>query len=180
MTVTAFSEALEQGRNETDRTPMERAYDLHAGPLLRFLLGQTRRQRPAAEDLLQETMMRAWRHLDSMPSADGDARKWLFAIARNVAIDAARKRRVRPQEVNLAEASTVRSADFADSTLALQDLRTAIRRLAKEQRVVLGELHLNGLSIEETAAKLGIPAGTVKSRAHYGKRILREALMPPA
>lgn len=157
---------------------MERVYDLHAGPLLRFLMGQTRHQRPAAEDLLQETMLRAWRHLDSLPGDDAGDRRRLMAVARNLAIDAARKRRARPQEVNLVEAATVGSADPVDSALALEDLRAAIHGLADEQRAVLSELHLHGRSVEETARRLGIPEGTVKSRAHYGKRILRSALLP--
>ncbi|WP_203821593.1 sigma-70 family RNA polymerase sigma factor, partial [Paractinoplanes ferrugineus] len=146
--------------------------------LLRFLLGLTRNQRPAAEDLLQETMLRAWRHRDSLPAEEENARRWLFTIARRVAIDAVRSRQSRPTEVSLVEADQINSVDGVDGAMALHDLKVAFQRLSSEQRLVLQELHIRGASIEEAAQRLGVPAGTVKSRAHYAMRVLRTALNP--
>nr|WP_221382200.1 sigma-70 family RNA polymerase sigma factor [Actinoplanes polyasparticus] len=157
---------------------MESVHATHCRPLLRFLLGLTRNERPAAEDLLQETMLRVWRHLDSLPGEVENARKWLFTIARHVAIDAARSRRARPPEVSLVEADRMSTVDSVSGALALHDLTDAFQRLSSEHRAVLQELHFRGASIEEAAQRLGIPAGTVKSRAHYAMRSLRAALNP--
>ena len=161
-----------------DELLMESVHATHYRPLLRFLLGLTRNQRTQAEDLLQETMLRVWRHLGSLPSDEESARKWLFTIARRVAIDAARSRQARPSEVSLVEADQISSFDSADGALALHDLMAAFQHLSSEHRTVLQELHFRGASVEETAERLGIPAGTVKSRAHYAMRILRTALNP--
>ncbi|WP_250032572.1 sigma-70 family RNA polymerase sigma factor [Paractinoplanes maris] len=166
------------GRRRDDELLMESVHATHYRPLLRFLLGLTRNERPAAEDLLQETMLRVWRHLDSLPAEEENARKWLFTIARRVAIDAARSRQARPSEVSLMEADQMSTVDSVSGTLALRDLTDAFHRLSTEHRMVLQELHFRGASVEEAAQRLGVPAGTVKSRAHYAMRLLRTALDP--
>jgi RNA polymerase sigma-70 factor (ECF subfamily) len=161
-----------------DASLMESVHAIHYRPLLRFLLGLTRNDRPAAEDLLQETMLRVWRNLDSLPVEEENARKWLFTIARHVAIDAARSRQVRPSEVSLVETDRPSAVDGVGGALALHDLNAAVQRLSGDHRAVLHELHFRGASIEEAAQRLGVPAGTVKSRAHYAMRLLRAALNP--
>jgi RNA polymerase sigma-70 factor (ECF subfamily) len=165
-------------RSRNDELLMESVHATHSRSLLRFLLGLTRNERTAAEDLLQETMIRVWRHLESLPGEEENARKWLFTIARRVAIDAARSRQARPSEVSLMEADQITGADTAEGMLALHDLTDAFQKLSGEHRMVLQELHFRGASIEEAAQRLGVPAGTVKSRAHYAMRILRAALNP--
>ncbi|MEV4349848.1 sigma-70 family RNA polymerase sigma factor [Actinoplanes sp. NPDC049596] len=162
---------------DDDGTLMESVHATHARPLLRFLLGLTRNERPAAEDLLQETMLRAWRHIDSLPREEKNARRWLFTIARRVAIDAARMRQTRPSEVSLVEAFQFTSSDTAESALVVGDLVAAFGRLSEAHQVILRELHLRGSSVEEAAERLGLPAGTVKSRAHYAMRLLRSRLL---
>src|SRR5258708_25314107 len=69
-------------------------YAEHAGPLLRYALHLTSGDRQRAEDIVQETMLRAWMHPDAI--AEGPARPWLFAVARNLAVDAHRARRAPP------------------------------------------------------------------------------------
>jgi RNA polymerase sigma-70 factor (ECF subfamily) len=155
---------------------MESVHAAHARPLFRFLLGLTRNERPAAEDLLQETMLRVWRHLDSLPTEEVGAQKWLYTIARRVAIDAARMRQIRPSEVSLMEADRVTDVDTTDGALALTELKGAFNSLSAEHRAILRELHLRGSSVQEAARRLGLPSGTVKSRAHYAMRFLRAAL----
>lgn len=157
---------------------MESVHADHSRPLLRFLLGLTGNERPAAEDLLQETMLKVWRNLDSLPADQDSARKWLYTIARRVAIDAARSRQARPAEVGLIENDRASTVDTISGALALRDLKDAIHQLNPEQRMVLRELHFRGASVEEAAQRLGIPAGTVKSRAHHAMRLLRTALDP--
>src|SRR4051794_41013629 len=109
-------------RSSADTATMESVHAIHARPLLRFLMGLTRNERTAAEDLLQETMLRVWRNIGSLPSDEESPRKWLFTIARRVAIDAARARRVRPSEVSLVEADQMKTVDTTDGALALHDL----------------------------------------------------------
>ncbi|MEV4406455.1 sigma-70 family RNA polymerase sigma factor [Actinoplanes sp. NPDC049598] len=155
---------------------MEAIISAYSRPLMRFLLGLTRHERPAAEDLLQETMLRAWRHLESLPSGEESARRWLFTVARRVAIDAARMRQVRPAEVNLQEATDVAVEDSSDSALALQSVVDAFRGLSVDHRDVLTELYLRGASVEEAAERLGVPRGTVKSRAHYAMQSLKSTV----
>jgi RNA polymerase sigma-70 factor, ECF subfamily len=174
VTATTIDQPMVSGqrRGQDHERLMESVYATHARPVLRFLLGLTRNERPAAEDLLQETMLRVWRHIGSLPSEPESVRKWLFTIARRVAIDAARSRQARPAEVSLIEANQVSTVDPIDGALALHDLKDAFHRLSDEHQAILRELHLRGASIEATARRLGLPAGTVKSRAHYAMRSL--------
>ncbi len=131
-----------------------------------------------AEDLVQETMLKAWRHLDQLPAGAEPQRRWLFTVARRLAIDAYRKRRTRPVEVGLAETDLAPSANAAAETaIASLTLKKAVGELGPAHRSVLLELYVKGHSVGEVAARLGLPVGTVKSRAHYGVRHLRDALL---
>ncbi|QKW13702.1 sigma-70 family RNA polymerase sigma factor [Verrucosispora sp. SN26_14.1] len=155
--------------------------DLHrdnGGALLHYL----RRLTPpgslcTAEDLLQETMLRAWRSLDQMPPGPEPQRRWLFTVARRLAIDAYRRRQRRPVEVGIVEADLAHSVNAAETAIASLTLRRAVGELGATHRSVLVELYVHGHSVDEAAAALGIPAGTVKSRAHYAVRHLRDSLM---
>jgi RNA polymerase sigma-70 factor, ECF subfamily len=159
------------------RARIEEIHAKHSLALLRYLI-RFAGERHAAEDMLQETMLRAWRHRDSLPWDDNGVRGWLFTVARNVAIDADRMRRVRPAEVALTDLNdTAAVADSTpDSALAAQEMARAFAKLSKMQREVIRHLYFRGDTIEEVATRLGIPAGTVKSRAHYGVQALRAAV----
>ena len=151
-------------------------YTDHARPLYRFLLRLTLGDREVAEDLLQESLLRAWRCIDEVPF--NAARPWLFRVARNVSIDAARARRIRPPETGIGE-DIVRMPvpdDAVERMLTSATVRDALLELTPEHRTVLVELYYRGASAAETAARMGIPEGTVKSRVHYALRALRKAL----
>lgn len=151
----------------------------HSRPLLSFLLGLTGGERTAAEDLLQETMIRAWRHLDSVPTETENARRWLFTVARRVAIDAVRMRRARPAETHVLDLNRIPATDdIPDTVVAIDALRRAVGSLSHIHRRILSELYFEGRSTRETAQRLGVPVGTVKSRAHYALRTLRDAVAP--
>ncbi|WP_433381406.1 sigma-70 family RNA polymerase sigma factor [Actinoplanes sp. CA-142083] len=150
--------------------------DEHGDALEKYLLGFTRGDKTEAEDLLQETMIRVWRNLDRVPPAGEQARRWLYTVARNVAIDALRARKARPAEVELHDVTAPAMADdTSDTVVAVQTLHGALGSLSEQHRRVVDELYLKGRSVAETARRLGLPAGTVKSRAHYAMRALREA-----
>ncbi|BCB86510.1 sigma-70 family RNA polymerase sigma factor [Phytohabitans suffuscus] len=146
----------------------------NAEPLLYFLLRLTRGQRELAEDLLQETMLRAWRRLDELPADQSAVRRWLFTVARHLTIDWARSRMARPPEVYAVDLNWVQSTDQpVDGLVDRFALRDALHRLTPEHRAVLVELYYGGASVAEVAARTGIPEGTVRSRAFYALRAAR-------
>ncbi|MDR7325901.1 MULTISPECIES: sigma-70 family RNA polymerase sigma factor [Catenuloplanes] len=156
---------------------MRRIHEAHAAPVLRFLMRLTLGDQDLAEDLLQETMLRAWRNLDALPKEIERVAPWLYTVARNVAIDAARARRARPPEVAVADITRLpQPGDAVDGLVSGHIVRQALARLSPEHRAVLIEVYFRGSSTAEAAARLGIPEGTVKSRAYYAVRSMRAAV----
>jgi RNA polymerase sigma-70 factor (ECF subfamily) len=156
---------------------MRMLYDLHAGPLYRFLLRVTFGERQAVEDLLQETFLRAWRNLGEMRTGVENLRPWLFTVARRVAIDAGRARQARPVAAFGVDLARVPGDDDSIERLVVtQSLVRAMTRLSPDHRDVIFEIYFNESTTTEAAARLGIPEGTVKSRTHYALRALRKAL----
>jgi RNA polymerase sigma-70 factor (ECF subfamily) len=149
-------------------------YEEHAGPLLRYALHLMSGDRQRAEDIVQETLLRAWQHPEAI--ADRPARPWLFAVARNLAVDSFRARKARPHEVGEGALDLLSVPDEADRALESWAVADAIRSLRAEHRGVLLETYYHGRSVAEAAAVLGIPAGTVKSRTFYALRALKLAL----
>lgn len=150
----------------------------HGGPLLALLLRLCDGDRQRAEDLLQETLLRAWQHPEAL-HADGFAsvRPWLSTVARRLAIDAIRARRARPAEVADGVPEDARiTADPAERAAAALDVRAAVKTLTPQHRDVLVLVYFRGASVAEAARALGVPPGTVKSRAHYALRALRREL----
>jgi RNA polymerase sigma-70 factor (ECF subfamily) len=150
---------------------------VHGPALLHFLLGLTYGDRQRAEDLLQETLVRAWQHPEAFDGPHESMRPWLFTVARRLAIDARRSRLARPTEVHdgVLE-STASHGDPTERSAAALDVRDAVRALSPEHRAVLVQIYFRGLSVNEAAAVLGIPAGTVKSRSYYALRVLGRRL----
>ncbi|MGD9702575.1 MAG: sigma-70 family RNA polymerase sigma factor [Acidimicrobiia bacterium] len=132
-----------------------------------------------AEELVQETFLRAWRAADRFDEQLGSLRTWLFGILRNLAIDHARAEAVRPLRavdpavLPPADEST---ADEIDRVLLAWQVEEALGRLGADHRRVLVEVHLRGRAIADVAAELGVPGGTVKSRVYYALRALRVTL----
>ena len=149
-------------------------YAEHAGPLLRYAMHLTSGDRQRAEDIVQETLLRAWQHPDAI--AERPPRPWLFAVARNLAVDAYRARKARPREVGEAALELVAAPDEAERALESWAVADALKSLRPEHRGVLLETYYRGKSVAEAAVVLGIPAGTVKSRTFYALRALKLAL----
>jgi RNA polymerase sigma-70 factor (ECF subfamily) len=164
----------EHPRQVTDEELVRALYSEHAGPLLRYALHLTSGDRQRAEDIVQETLLRAWLHPQAIVSRP--ARPWLFAVAKNLAVDAHRARRARPHEVGEAALQLMAVPDAADRALESWAVADALRALRHEHRTVLLETYYRGRSVAEAAAVLGIPAGTVKSRTFYALRALKLAL----
>jgi RNA polymerase sigma-70 factor (ECF subfamily) len=151
-------------------------YESHAGAVLGFALHLTGGDRGRAEDIVQETLLRAWRQRDSLDEDRGSLRPWLFTVARRIAIDAHRARVARPTEVGDSVLAVVPAADEIDRSLDRLLIVEALQSLSFEHRAVVVETYFHGRSVSEAAKVLGVPAGTVKSRTFYALRALRLAL----
>lgn len=128
----------------------------------------------AAEEIVQETFVRAWRARHRFDARLGNLRTWLFAIERNVVIDHARAAAVHRTEA-LDRDVPVDTDDLERAMVAWQ-VEEAVRRLRGEHRHVLLETYYKGRSSRDVATELGIPEGTVRSRLFYALRSLRLAL----
>ncbi|WP_246187051.1 sigma-70 family RNA polymerase sigma factor [Microlunatus speluncae] len=156
---------------------MRRLHDDHATALWWHALRLTGGDRARAEDVVQETMLRAWRNPQVLDAES--ARSWLFTVARRIVIDEWRTVRAR-SEVPVAELPPAgRYApdhDEAEQAMLVFSLAEALERLSSQHREVVLECHYRGHSVAEAARHIGIPEGTVKSRLHYALRALRLAL----
>jgi len=158
-----------------DEVLIRQLYAEHGGALLAYatrLMGD----RALGEDVVQETLIRAWRNLEALTNSKGSVRGYLFTIARNLAIDRHRARQARPAEVAENVMTTPVEADHADAVVDSMVILSAMDRLSPEHQEVLRRLYFEGRTVEETAASLGIPAGTVKSRSYHALRRLREVM----
>ncbi|MGW2282073.1 sigma-70 family RNA polymerase sigma factor [Streptomyces sp. NPDC001770] len=161
----------------TDERAIAELLREHGPALLHFLQQLTYGDSQGAEDLVQETLVRAWQHPEAFAAPYESMRPWLFTVARRLAIDARRSRQARPAEVSdsVLECASA-PLDTADSAVRSLDVRAAVRGLSPEHRAVLEEIYFRGLSVGETAEVLGIPPGTVKSRSYYALRLLQRGL----
>jgi RNA polymerase sigma-70 factor (ECF subfamily) len=150
-------------------------HDDHAGALWSFALRLTGGDRNRAEDLVQETLLRAWRNPEMLAPTHGSVRSWLFTTARNIAIDAWR-RPARRVEIVTDELPAHAISDETDRMLQSWLVAEAISRLSDSHREVLVECFYGGQSVAEAAEMLKVPQGTVKSRTHYALRALKLAL----
>jgi RNA polymerase sigma-70 factor, ECF subfamily len=147
-------------------------YAEHAVPLLAYVQRMLGGDRFQAEDVVQETFLRAWRNAGRL---SGDARPWLFTVARRIVIDVRRQRR--PAPAGAAPVSPATAApDELEQALLSWDVTEAFRTLSADHRAVLVEVHFRDRSIAEAARVLEIPEGTVKSRTYYALHALRLAL----
>ncbi len=170
--------SADAGRSGMDASEelMRALYAEHAGALLGYSLRLTSGDRQRAEDLVQETFIRAWRRADALDAAHGPVRPWLFTILRNLAVDAHRARMARPAETGDDAIAAIPAGDEIERALDAWEIADALAALSEEHRSALVEIHYRGRSVAEAARVLGVPPGTVKSRTYYGLRALRLVL----
>jgi len=163
-----------------DLAAFEALYLGYKSQVFRTALAITR-DRAAAEDILQECFIRLHRYLESLDESQPLA-PWLYRVTVNLCYSwMTRQRRwlhsleealewlgalPQPSPAQLVERQEVRTA-----------IEQAINSLSLDQRVALVLYYLNGLSVEEIAAAMGCPVGTVKSRLHYGRKNVRRRLL---
>ena len=172
----------EPGTTETQH-PLAAASDLqalyaaHAAPIHAFAFRATG-DAQAAEEIVQDTFVRAWRSLDRFDPQRADLRSWLFAIARNLTIDHHRRTAARPSTPTAQDQLERQAGGWSDIDRAMEvwQVAEALAQLSPAHRAAIVEIHLRGASVAETAEQLGVPPGTVKSRVYYGLKALRLAL----
>ncbi|MEX2549450.1 MAG: sigma-70 family RNA polymerase sigma factor [Nitriliruptoraceae bacterium] len=170
MTIERGGAAVEPSRETI--SSIEDLHDRYAGPLYLFAwrrLGD----RQAAEEAVQDTLVRAWQHAARFDPARGSLSSWLFTITRNLTNDRLRRRDHRPEETAFGDENTGLTDGDIDRTLEAWQLAEALGELHDEHRLAIIEVHYLGFTIREVAERHGIPEGTVKSRVYYGLRTLR-------
>jgi RNA polymerase sigma-70 factor (ECF subfamily) len=160
-----------------DDRKMESLYLQYGQSVFRYVRTLTMGDEHLAEDITQETFLRAWRTPDLIVDGPVGCRSWLTTVARNLVVDRLRRRQRRPQEAG-DEALPMVAAAGCDMDRVVTSLTvwSALAKLTPARRQVLVELYFRGRSLSEVADELGIPIGTVKSRAHYALRALRQYL----
>jgi RNA polymerase sigma-70 factor (ECF subfamily) len=158
-----------------DEVLIRQLFQEHGAGLLAYatrLMGD----RAQGEDVVQETLLRAWRNPEALTNNKGSVRGYLFTIARNLATDKHRARAARPAEVAETISSTPVERDHADAVVDSMVVLDALDRLSPEHRDVVKALYYEGKSVDETATALSVPPGTVKSRSYYALRRMREVI----
>lgn len=167
--------AVLQARKRTraaDEELIGSLYEEHGRTLLAYAMRLTG-DHGAAEDVVQETLVRAWRHPDALASEKGSVGSWLLTVTRNIVTDRHRRRSVRPTEVAESVIRPAAQRDHAESVVNAVAVLDALAKLSPEHRDVLTEIYLRDASVAEAARALGVPPGTVKSRSHYGLAAMR-------
>lgn len=148
-------------------------------PWLVLRLRRRCRDPELVREVLQETFLTVWRAAASY-RGDGAAVGWLWAVAAGRLVDARRRALVRPQSVGPPCDDVLERVPSAEDEVLAgaydAELERALHRLSPELRAVLQVTLLDGLSVREAAVLLGVPEGTVKTRAMRARRELREAL----
>lgn len=174
----ADQEALEPGLADEDEVGA--AYAAHGAEIYRFLL-RGLGDGGAAQDVVQETFLRAWRARERFDPQLASLRVWLFAIARNAMLDHVRASKARPWQSNLVDppAAALMAGSREDDTERLVHswvVEEALRRLSEEHRTAIVQTHLRERPYDEVAVELGVPIGTIRSRVFYGLKALRVAM----
>jgi len=160
---------------DEDARLLRELHDEHAQALWRYVVHLTG-DRAMADDVVQETLLRAWRRPAVLDQSRQSARAWLFTVARNIVIDEKRSAHSRHEfgTDSLPEPPSAESE--ADAVLDAWLVSDALAELSAEHRAVIVHAYYGGRSVAEISRELDIPEGTVKSRLHYGLRAMRLAL----
>ena len=165
----------ELSRNTDADAAVRQLYSLHAKALHSYVQ-RFCPDRASADDIVQETFIRAWRHLPQLRTDDRMIRPWLFRVARNLLTDANRAARARPKIVPGDAAGEAGTDSGLDGVLDRQLLTAAFRQLSPAHQSVLLETFYRGGTTAAVARELGIPHGTARSRLHYALDALRQQL----
>src|ERR1700728_1691177 len=164
------------GKQDGDSDAVIRELYSHHAKALRRYVGQFCPDRASADDIVQETFIRAWRHLPQLSADDRPVRPWLFRVARNLLIDANRAERARPVTVPEQPAGEAGTDSGLEEVLDRQLVSAALAHLSPAHQSVLVETFYRGGTMATVARELGIPHGTARSRLHYALDAMRKQL----
>jgi RNA polymerase sigma-70 factor (ECF subfamily) len=159
----------------SDDALIRAVYQEHGQAVLAYATKLTG-DRAAAEDVLQETLVRAWRHSEVLVNGQGSVRAWLLTVAGRIVVDRARARAARPREVTESPAESPTERDHADQVIDSMEVFEALQKLSEEHREVIVQIYFRGASLREASTALGVPEGTVKSRSYHALRALHKSL----
>lgn len=151
-------------------------YQAYRAPLLAFVLRLTGGDRQHAEDVVQETMVRAWREAGRLDLSGPSLMPWLTAVARRIVIDEHRRKRARPAETGAGTVADMPVDDDTAATVLRVAVADAMGQLTSSHRQIINETILRDRTVNQAAEALGIPVGTVKSRVYYALRVLQVVL----
>ena len=184
MNISVESSSLLPAVARGDLDAFERLYDRHSSTLYALLL-RILANPDDAQEVLQETFVKAWTNAKMFDSVRGSDVAWLISIARSRGIDRLRSRKIRGDREDDAgrELSTgpgfIEKRTGADDAIEAEQrtaVRSALAELPEPQRLALALAYFEGLSQSEIASKLGEPLGTIKTRMQLGMKKLRESL----
>ena len=158
---------------DTVRDPRDELVD-HLPALRAFALSLTRNG-AAADDLVQDTIVKAWTNIEKF-QAGTNMRAWLFTILRNTFYSGRRKAKREVADVDGVFTAGLAEKPAHDGRLQMADFRRAFEKLPDEQREALILVGASGFSYEEAAAMCGCAIGTIKSRANRGRGKLAELM----
>jgi RNA polymerase sigma-70 factor (ECF subfamily) len=150
--------------------------NVHAPPLRKYVTRLMAGDADRSEDIVQETMLRAWQHREVIV-AQASARPWLFRVARNLSVDWYRRQAARPTEVPdeaAGDDADVFAMDRLEDVVRRQLITDLLKPLSDQHREVLIQLYYFDRTQAEVAEVLGVAEGTVKSRAHYALSEIRQ------
>ncbi len=148
---------------------------LAAVPHLRAFALSLAHDHNRADDLVQETIVRAWGNVDRFERGT-DLKAWLFTILRNLFNSEYRRKKREVRDPDGSYAATLKTAPDQQSHLDFEDMRIALAKLRPDQREVLLLVGAEGLRYEEVAAICGTAVGTIKSRVNRARHNLAELL----
>ncbi len=176
---------LFEGLRRRDPQAMARLYDRFGRPVY-SLIYRIVQDSGVAEDLVQETFLRAWNQAHAIDPARGSPAAWLLTVARNRAIDWIRSAAGKPEHTAWENYDSERPQNFLDAERVLIDsdrarlVRRAMEKLNENQRSVIELAYFEGLSQSEMAERMGQPLGTVKTWVRMALKTLREELAEAA
>jgi RNA polymerase sigma-70 factor (ECF subfamily) len=155
---------------------MTELWEINGAALTRFALKLTLGNAHRADDIVQETLIRAWRNPHITDGHAETIRPWLFTVARHIATDLWRTQSRHDDALEYTPKDWPDPAQNIDQAITALDVRAAIAQLTPDHQEVITQIHYLGRTVAETATLLGIPEGTVKSRSYYALRHLKRIL----
>lgn len=162
-------------RSPSPHFDVDSAYHEHGRSIYGFARSSVGDQ-SLAEECVQDVFVRAWRARHSYDPDLATQRTWLFAIARNVVIDALRSRARRAEPVDeVPEPAATRQSDTARLVDRI-DLQAALAQISPEHREVIIAVQVDGVTYQQLSERSGVSVGTLRSRMYYGLRSVREIM----